>query len=393
MTLRFGREALSIPGPSVFPDRVLQAMQRPAPNIYEGEVVELTDRIHPALKRVARTEHDSAIYITNGHGAWEVALANTLAPGDTVLVLESGTFAPGWGAMAEALGVKVETLEAGFRNPVDPAAVEARLRADTSHELAAILVVQIDTASSVWNDIEAIGAAVRRSGHPALLMVDCVASLGCVPFEMDAWGVDVTVAACQKGLMTPPGLAFNFVGPRAWAVRERMERVPSHWDWVRRCRSDVYYWQFGGTPPTHHLFALHEALTILLDEEGLEAAWARHHVLASAVRACVARWCEGGPFELNVVDPAHRSDAVTTVLTGEVDATELRAHALDRHGLVLGLSIGSDADGFRIGHMGHLNPPMLLGTLATTEASMRALGIPHASGIEAAVEVIAEATR
>ncbi|MEO1061760.1 MAG: aminotransferase class V-fold PLP-dependent enzyme [Actinomycetota bacterium] len=391
MTLRFGREALSIPGPSVFPDRVLQAMQRPAPNIYEGEIVELTGTLHRDLKRVARTEGDSAIYVANGHGAWEVALANTLSPGDTVLVLASGTFAAGWGRMGEAMGIKVQTLDAGFRDPVDPAAVEARLREDTSHTIAAVLVVQIDTASSVWNDIEAIGQAIRASGHPALYMVDCIASLGSVPYEMDAWGVDVTVAACQKGLMTPPGISFNFVGPRAWEARERLDRVPSHWDWDLRCRSDIYYLQFGGTPPTHHLFALREALDLLLDEEGLEAAWRRHHVLARAVRACVGCWADGGPFELNILDPAHRSDAVTTVLTNDVDATELRAHALDQHGLVLGLSIGMDGDGFRIGHMGHLNPPMLLGTLATTEASMRTLGIPHRSGIEAAIAEIAAA--
>ncbi|MEM9034730.1 MAG: aminotransferase class V-fold PLP-dependent enzyme [Actinomycetota bacterium] len=392
MSLRHGREALAIPGPSVFPDRVLQAMHRPAPNIYEGEIVDLTETLHADLKRVARTEHDSAIYIANGHGAWEVALANTVGPGDTVLVLESGTFAAGWGAMGAALGVKVETLEADFRDPVDPAAVEARLRADVSREIAAVLVVQIDTASSVWNDVAAIGEAIRRSGHPALYMVDCIASLGCVPFEMDAWGVDVTVAACQKGLMTPPGLSFNFIGPRAWEVHEQRERVPSHWDWTRRCRSDVYYLQFGGTPPTHHLFGLRAALDLLLHEEGLEATWGRHAVLGQAVRACTERWCTDGPLELNVIDPAHRSDAVTTVLTPSIDADALRAHARDEHGLILGLSIGTDNGGFRIGHMGHLNPPMLLGALATTEASLRSLGIPFESGITAAIEVIAEAT-
>lgn len=392
MSLRYGREALSIPGPSVFPDRVLQAMQRPAPNIYEGEIVELTDAIHSDLKRVARTEHDCAVYIANGHGAWEVALANTVAPGDTVLVLASGSFAAGWGAMASALGIKVETLEAGFRDPVDPAAVEARLRADMSAEIAAVLVVQIDTASSVCNDIAAIGEAIRRSGHEALLMVDCIASLGCVPFEMDAWGVDVTVAACQKGLMTPPGLSFNFIGPRAWTVHDQRELVPSHWDWTRRCRSELYYLQFGGTPPTHLLFALRAALDLLLDEEGLEAAWHRHAVLGRAVRAAVEQWCAGGPLAFNVIDPGHRSDAVTTVLSPTVDSDALRAHARDELGLVLGLNIGTDGDAFRIGHMGHLNPPMLLGSLATTEASMRALGIPFTSGIGEAIEVIASAT-
>ncbi|MEM9711556.1 MAG: aminotransferase class V-fold PLP-dependent enzyme [Actinomycetota bacterium] len=391
MTLRFGREALSIPGPSVFPDRVLQAMQRPAPNIYEGEIVELTAGLKHDLGRVARTAGDTAIYVANGHGAWEVALANTLTPGDTILVLASGTFAAGWGRMGEAMGIKVETLDAGFRHAVDPEAVRARLAEDTSHTIRAVLVVQIDTASSVWNDIEAIGRAVRASGHPALFMVDCIASLGSVRYEMDAWGVDVTVAACQKGLMTPPGISFNFIGPRAWAARDRLDRVPSHWDWDLRCRSDIYYLQFGGTPPTHHLFALRAALDLLLDEEGLEAAWRRHHVLARAVRACVERWSTGGPLEPNVLDPAHRSDAVTTVLTNGIDAAALRSHARDEHGLVLGLSIGMDGDGFRIGHMGHLNPPMLLGTLATTEASMRALDIDHASGIEAAIAEIAAA--
>jgi alanine-glyoxylate transaminase/serine-glyoxylate transaminase/serine-pyruvate transaminase len=392
VTLRFGREALSIPGPSVFPDRVLQAMQRPAPNIYEGEIVELTDTLHHDLKRVARTDGDSAIYVANGHGAWEVALANTLSPGDTVLVLASGIFATNWGRMGEAMGIKVETLDAGFRGAVDPVAVGARLAEDTSHTIRAVLVVQIDTASSVWNDLEAIGDAIRASGHPALFMVDCIASLGSVPYEMDAWGADVTVAACQKGLMTPPGISFNFIGPRAWEARDRLDRVPSHWDWDLRCRSDIYYLQFGGTPPTHHLYALREALDILLDEEGLETAWRRHGILARAVRACVGQWTLGGPLEFNILDEAHRSDAVTTLLTNGVDATALRAHARDEYGLVLGLSIGMEQAGFRIGHMGHLNPPMLLGTLAATEASMRSLGIDHHSGIEAAIAQIAAAS-
>ena len=234
MSLRNGRPFVSIPGPSTIPDRVLRAMQRPMPNIYEGELVDLADRIHAELPAIARTKGDAIVTISNGHGAWEMALANTLSRGDTVLVLESGRFAPGWGVMAEAMGIAVETLEAPERRGVNPAAVEARLREDRDHRIKAVLVVQIDTSSSVFNDIPAIRRAIDAAGHPALFMVDTIASLGCVPYEMDVWGVDVTVGGAQKGLMVPPGIAFNWVGPRALEAHRQAGLRTAYWDWSQR---------------------------------------------------------------------------------------------------------------------------------------------------------------
>ena len=389
MSLRHGRELLAIPGPSVMPDRVLAAMHRPAPNIYEGEIVGLTETVHRDLRTVAGTEGNSVIYVANGHGAWEAALTNTLSEGDTVLVLASGIFAAGWGRMAAQLGVHVETVDAGPRSAVDPAAVERHLHDDATHRIAAVLVVQVDTASSVVNDIAAVAEAVRSAGHPALVMVDCIASFGCMPVEMDALGLDVVVAASQKGLMVPPGVSFNFVGPRAWEAHRRADLVTNHWSWTQRCRSESFYFQFGGTPPTHHLFGLREALDMLVVEEGLDAAYRRHRVLADAVRACVERWAAGGVLAFNVIEAGSRSDAVTTVLTGDADASAIRSHCLERHGVVLGLGIIDRTAEFRIGHMGHLNTPMVLGALGAVEATLVALGVDHESGLADAAAVLA----
>lgn len=386
MTLAHGRAYRAIPGPSVIPDRVLNAMHQAAPNIYEGPLIALTERVVHGLKRVARTEGSVAMYIANGHGAWEAALANTLAPGDRVLVLASGRFAIGWGEMATCLGASVETLDAGNRAPIAPEAVADRLRADLSHPtpFRAILVVQTDTATSVRNDIDAIGQALRSTGHPALFMVDCIASLGSEPFEMDRWGVDVMVAGCQKGLMTPPGLGFVFYTDRAATRRRALTRVSSYWDWQPRTDPDAYYRYFCGTAPTHHLFGLETALIMLLDEEGLEAAWARHTRLASAVWAAVEVWGSEGNLALNIPVKAARSTAVTGICTTAGMAEALRHWCETEAGLTLGIGLGLDgADApapgglFRVGHMGHLNPPMILGALATIEAGLKSLAIPH----------------
>ncbi len=391
MSLRFGREFLSIPGPSVIPDRVLAAMHRPAPNIYEGEIVETTRSILADLKRVARTRTARPIiYISNGHGAWEAAVSNLLSRGDKALVLDAGRFAAGWGEMAARMGVEIETIATDGRRAVDPQALEDRLRADPAGEIKAVLAVQVDTASSVLNDIPAMRAAIDAAGHPALFCVDCIACLGSVPFEMDAWGVDVMVAGSQKGLMTPPGLGFAFVGPRAWETRGDL--VTSYWDWRPRGKPQLFYNRFNGTCPTHHLFALREALTMLLDEEGIEAAWARHRVLADAVRVCVARWAEGGALDFNVLDPAERSDVVTTVATPGFDAEAMRSLAKTELGLVLGIGLGRfNGAAFRIGHMGHLNPPMILGTLGAAETALLACSARIESGVGAAAALIADA--
>jgi alanine-glyoxylate transaminase/serine-glyoxylate transaminase/serine-pyruvate transaminase len=396
MTFSRGRDILAIPGPSIIPDRVLAAMHRPAPNIYEGELVEMTETVIADLARVAGTAGKPAIYIGNGHAAWEAAIANLLAPGQKALVIATGRFGLGWAQMARVMGVEVEVMDFGFQAGLDPERVAERLRADRGHAIRAVLSVQTDTASSVRNDVAALRTALDAVGHPALLVVDCIASLGCDRFEMDAWGVDVTVAACQKGLMTPPGLAFTFHGPKAEATGIRC--ASPYWDWGPRTAPSVPYERFCGTAPTHHLYGLRCALDMILGEEGLEAVWTRHAVFARAVWAAVEAWGAGGALALNIADPGLRSHAVTTIRTDAGDGTRLRRWCADTAGVTLGVGLsvpGVDPDSiFRIGHMGHLNPPMLLGTLATLEAGFRALGIRHgAGGVAAAGAAIADAGR
>ena len=220
-----GRPYRAIPGPSVMPEEVLRAMHRTAPNIYAGEVVDLTEGLIPDLRRVARTEGHATIYIANGHGAWEASLANVAGPGDKVLVPATGRFGLGWAEIAETLGVEVELIDFGRQTPIDPNRVEEALRADTDRRIKAVLATHVDTSTSIRNDIAAVRQAIDAAGHPALLMADCIASMACDRFEMDAWGADVAVAASQKGFMVPPGLGFVFFNERAAAVRAAMPRV------------------------------------------------------------------------------------------------------------------------------------------------------------------------
>lgn len=213
MSLSNGRDLFMTPGPSVIPDRVLNAMHRAAPNIYEGDLISMTDRILDNLRKVARTNGDPTIYISNGHGVWEAALHNALQPGDKVLCLATGVFGSGWADVAIKMGIEVQLLDFGTSSSFDANKVAEILRTDTG-EIKAVLATHTDTSSSVTNDIPALRAAIDAAGHHALLMVDCIASLACEPFEMDVWGVDVIVAGCQKGLMTPPGMASPFIMPR-----------------------------------------------------------------------------------------------------------------------------------------------------------------------------------
>ena len=388
-SLRHGRQLVAIPGPSVIPDRVLAAMHQPMPNIYEGDLIDTSQSVIADLPAIARTEGEAFIAVSNGHGAWEMALTNTLCRGDHVLVLESGLFATAWGRLGETSGLVVEALPGDYREPVDPNAVESALRADDRHTIKAVLVVQVDTATSVRNDIRAIRAAIDAAGHPALLMVDCIASIGCERFEMDEWGVDVTVAGSQKGLMVPPGLGFVWASPRALSAHENADLRTGYWDWGPRSGKDGHYLRYCGTPPIQHIFGLRTALDMLA-EEGLENVWWRHEVLAGAVRAAIDTWSEGGEVEHNITSESHRSNAVSTVLTGAIDATRLRELAEHEAGVVLGIKIGGFDDAFRIGHMGHLNPPMVLGVLGTIEAALLRMGAQlPASGVAAAAASLA----
>ena len=397
MSLNFGPHLLAIPGPSVMPERVLRAMHRASPNIYEGELIDLVDRLYPDLKAVARTNGHCAIYIANGHGDWEAALKNSFMPGDKILVLVTGRFGEGWAEMGKQLDIDVETLEFGMHAPADPQKVEDRLRQDTNHEIKAVLTVQTDTASSVRNDIVALRQAIDAVNHPALYFVDCIASLACDEFHMDEWGVDLMVAACQKGLMTPAGMSFVYFNDKLQVARKRT-RPGGYWDWTPRTEPEIFYQQFGGTAPTHHLYGLREALEMLLREEGMEAVWARHETISQAVWAALDAWGADGSIKHNINDTTFRSRAVSTVETAPEDAARLREWCEKSAGLTLGIGLGFGTPGssdfkrrLRIGHMGHQNVPMTMGVLGTMDAGLKALGISHGDGaLESAAAIFAE---
>ena len=395
MSLGNGRHYLAIPGPSVMPDRVLQAMHRASPNIYDGELIDMVPGIMRDLKDVARTVHNVAIYVSNGHGVWEASLANTMSRGETVLVLDTGSFSLGWAEIAEMLGINCRVISFGNRNTVDIERLIDALTDDPDHQLKAVLMTHVDTSTSVRNDVKAVRAAMDKVNHPALLMVDCIASFACEEFEMDAWGVDLALAVSQKGLMTPPGMGFVFFSDKAAQARASANCVTHYWDWNPRIEPRWFSEQFDGTAPTHHLYGLREALD-MIEEEGLEAVWHRHSLLARAIWAAFDVWSQQGSLELNIPDPAMRSNAVTALRAGSSKASDLRNWLEDNAGVTLGIGLGmADINDptwhhyFRIGHMGHVNAHMVLGTLAAIEAGMKAVGIEYqAGGVVAAAEII-----
>lgn len=393
--LSHGRGYLAIPGPSVMPEAVLQAMHRPAPNIYAGELIDMMPGIMADLKRVARTQHHAAIYIGNGHAAWEAALSNVIAPGDRVLVPATGRFGYGFGEMAEGIGADVQLIDFGKSAPMDLDRIAQALAEDPDHKIKAVLAVHVDTSSSVLNDIKGVRGVLDAANHPALLMVDCIASLGCDRFEMDDWGADVMVTGCQKGLMVPPGCSFVFFNDRAQTVRDAMPRVSRYWDWVPRSTATEFWQYFNGTAPTHHLYGLRVALD-MIHAEGIEQVWGRHTVLARAIWAACDAWGGGGDLRLNISAPACRSTAVTSLRLNGSDGTRLRNWVESELGLTLGIGLGmAEHDDpardayFRLGHMGHVNGQMIMALLGGMQAGMSALGIAHGKGaLDAAAEVI-----
>ena len=397
MPLANGRAYLAIPGPSVLPDRVLAAMQRPSPNIYAGALVEMVEGIWPDLKALAGTKGHVAAYICNGHGAWEAANSNLFSRGDKALVLATGVFGHGWANTARGLGVEVEVLYFGGNAPADPGRVEAALRADPA--IRAVLMTHVDTASSVKSDVQAVRAAIDAVGHSALLAVDCVASLGCDEFRMDDWGVDVMLGASQKGLMCPPGLGFVWFNDKALEACKTSNARTPYWDWTMRANPAEFWQYWFGTAPTAHLYALREALTMILHEEGLPNVWARHATLARSVWTAFDAWGQGNPaIRLNVADPAARGHSVTAARLGAPDATRLRLWTEAQTGVTLGIGLGAatpedpEATGsLRVAHMGHVNAHMTLGALAVMEAGLQALKIPHGTGaLAAAAAVVAQ---
>ncbi len=388
MSVSNGRQFLSIPGPTNIPDAVVQAMTRPAIDLYTGEMIGITEGLLADLPRIFRTTGRVYLYAANGHGGWEAAFTNVLSRGDRVLVLESGRFAINWGDMARMMGAAIETLPQDVRKAVDPAAVEAHLRQDKAHAIKAILVVQIDTASGVVNDLPAIRKAIDNAQHPALLMVDAVASLGCMPFEMGAWGIDVAMTGSQKGLMTPPGIAIVAANAKAQAVHKTANMRTFYWDWTQRDGAE-HYQKYAGTPPMHTVFGLRKALDMIF-AEGLENVWKRHALLAEATRRAVEKWSAGEVLAFNISNPAERSNSVTNVLVQDRDPRIILDFAREKCGVALGQGIGSLAGkAFRIAHMGHTNAPMVLGTLGAIEIALKALGIAHGKGgVDAAVDYL-----
>lgn len=392
VSLAAGPPIAAIPGPSVVPQRVLEAMARPMPDIYAGDLLGATDELFDALPAIARTRQRGFVAIGNGHAAWEMSLSNTLSRGDRVLVLECGRFAQVWGEMAAFNGLQVELITAPFGRAVSPDLVAERIAADSARDIKAVLLAHVDTGSSIRNDVPAMRRMLDEADHPALLMVDCIASLGCEQYEMDGWGVDITVGASQKGLMTPPGLGLVWASERAMEAHRTADLRTRYWDWTQRALDGPHYLRFCGTPPVAHVFGLVEALRMIADE-GIEARWARHRALADAVRTAVDAWSAPGGVSLYAEEPAERGDPVTAIRGGDVDVARLASICRDECGVTLGVGLGDlEGRGFRIAHMGHVNAPMVLGVLGTVEAALVSMGAPvGSSGVAAAARVLAGA--
>ena len=388
MSVSQGREFLSIPGPTNVPDEVLAAMHRPAIDIYSGEMIGITDSCLADLAGIFRTKGRTYIYAANGHGGWEAALTNVLSRGELVLALESGRFATGWGEMASMLGVEVEVLKGDWRRAVDPAALEERLRKDKAHLIKAILVVQIDTASGVVNDIPAMRKALDAAKHPALLMVDTISSLASIDYRHDEWGVDVTVGGSQKGLMLPPGLSFNAISDKALTAAREAKMPRSYWAWDEMLAAGKLGF-FPYTPATNLLYGLRESLR-MLDEEGLDNVFARHARHSEATRRAVRAW----GLEVFCLNPDEYSHSLTAVLCPpQHDADKIRQVILERFDMSLGTGLGKvQGKVFRIGHLGDFNDLMLAGTLCGVEMGLQLAGVPlRGSGVGAALEYLGTA--
>jgi len=371
-----GRHFLQIPGPTNVPDRVLRAMDMPTIDHRGPEFARLGREVLEGCKTVFRTAKPVIIYPSSGTGAWEAAIVNTLSPGDKVLMAETGHFATLWCTLARRFQIEVEFLPGDWRHGASPEAIEARLREDRGHAIKAVMVVHNETSTGVTSRIADIRKAIDRAGHPALFMVDTISSLGSIVYEHDAWGVDVTVSCSQKGLMLPPGLGFNAVSDKALAAAKANTMPRSYWDWNEIIASNVSGgWPY--TPATNLLYGLKEAIT-MLQEEGLDNVFARHQRHAAAARAAVRAW----GLEILCLNEAEHSPILTAVLMPEGhDADHFRQVTLDHFDMSLGAGL-SKVKGkvFRIGHLGHFNDLMLMGTLAGVEMGLARARVPHRPG-------------
>jgi len=380
-----GKHFLQIPGPTNVPDRVLRAMDMPTIDHRGPEFAQLGLDVLEGCKAVFRTKNPVVIYPSSGTGAWEAAIVNTLSPDDKVLMAETGHFATLWKNLAEKFKLEVDFLAGDWRRGAQPAEIEAHLLADRERRIKAVMVVHNETSTGVTSRIHEIRKAIDRAKHPALLLVDTISSLGSIEYEHDAWGVDVTVSCSQKGLMLPPGLGFNAVSEKALLAAKANQTSRSYWDWHEIIQQNKNgSWPY--TPATNLLYGLKEAIKMLM-EEGLDNVFARHLKLAAATRAAVRAW----NLEILCQDPKEHSPILTAVVmpTG-YDADHFRDVALKNYDMSLGAGL-SKVKGkvFRIGHLGHFNELMLMGTLSGVEMALGIANVPHkAGGVLAAMEVL-----
>ena len=391
MTYASGRHFLQIPGPTNVPDRVLRAIDRPTIDHRGPEFQRLGQEVLAGLKTVFKTKSPVIIFPASGTGAWEAALVNTLSAGDRVLMYETGHFATLWHTMAKRLGLRPEFLSSDWRHGADPAALEAKLTEDRVHEIKAVCVVHNETSTGVTSRIGDIRKAIDRARHPALYMVDTISSLASIDYRHDEWGVDVTVAGSQKGLMLPPGLSFNAVSDKALAATKSAKLPSSYWSWEEMLGPNKSGF-FPYTPATNLLYGLREALKMLVEEEGLENVFKRHDRHAEATRRAVRAW----GLEILCLNPAEYSSALTAVLmpSGHSEV-EFRKVVLERFNMSLGSGLSKLAGKvFRIGHLGDFNDLTLLGTLCGVEMGLALAGVPHTKGgAAAAMDYLAGATQ
>jgi len=383
-----GRHFLHIPGPTPVPDRVLRAMDTPVIDHRGPEFAKLAKKCLEGIKTIFKTTNPVIIYTATGTGAWEGALVNTLSPGDKVLMVETGHFAALWRKMAERLGLKPELIPTDWRTGVDAAAVEARLREDKKREIKAICFVHNETSTGCLSPVPEVRKAIDRAGHPALLLVDTVSSLASADYRHDEWGVDVTIAGAQKGLMLPPGMSFNAVSDKALAASKTSTLPKSFWGWDDMIAMNKTGF-FPYTPATQILHGLAVAIE-MLHEEGLDNLFARHHRMAEATRRAAKAW----GLDIVCRDPKYYSPSLTAILLPDGhDADALRALALEHFNISYGAGFGPfKGKMFRIGHLGDTNDTMLMGALAATEMALSLAGIPHnKGGVQAAMDCLVAA--
>ena len=381
-----GRHFLQIPGPTNVPDRVLRAIENPTIDHRGPDFGVLGTEILTNIRTIFGTSGPVVIYPASGTGAWEAALTNTLSPGDTVLMCRTGWFASLWKDMADRLGLDPVFVDTDWRRGADVDALGEALRADVFLKIKAVCVVHNETSTGCTSRIDEVRAALDATSHPALLLVDTISSLGSIDYRHDEWGVDVTVAGSQKGLMLPPGLSFNAVSAKALAAAEKAKLPRSYWDWRPMLEANRTGY-FPYTPGTNLLFGLNEAVR-MLREEGLENVFARHDRHAEATRRAVRTW----GLEVQCLDPRHYSSSLTAVRVPEGHSADaLRAVILDRFNMSLGNGLGILKDRvFRIGHLGDFSDLQLIGTLGGVEMGLRAAGVPHGSGgVQAAIDYLA----